>query len=88
VRYHARDIADRIVAAASGIASIAFAARQSSRLDRAGKEVDWWARTGIEPTGIARKLWTETHPLQAMASLPGEDNVVREERRSSGLKGY
>lgn len=34
VRYHARDIADRIVAAASGIASIAFAARLAHTFDR------------------------------------------------------
>ncbi len=33
-------------------------------LHRAGKEVDWWARIGIEPTGIAGKLWIETHPLR------------------------
>jgi len=37
-------------------------------LHRAGKEVDWWARTGIDPTGIAHKLWIETHPLSAPAS--------------------
>ena len=45
-------------------------------LHRAGKEVDWWARTRIEPTGIARKLWTETHPLQASEKLPGEDDAT------------
>jgi ERF superfamily len=42
-------------------------------LHRAGKEVDWWARTGIEPTDIAHKLWIETHPLGASASDVAED---------------
>ena len=30
-------------------------------LHRAGKEVDWWTRNGIEPVEAARKLWLETH---------------------------
>jgi hypothetical protein len=45
-------------------------------LHRAGKEADWWAKTGIEPTGMARKLWTETHLLQTSASLPSDDNAT------------
>jgi hypothetical protein len=39
-------------------------------LHRAGKEVDWWSRTGLEPTAIAHELWTQTHPLRVSASLP------------------
>jgi len=39
-------------------------------LHRAGKEVDWWARIGIEPIDIARRLWIETHPLMGSASHP------------------
>ncbi|WP_439393017.1 ERF family protein [Bradyrhizobium sp. PMVTL-01] len=31
-------------------------------LHRASKEIEWWARLGIEPTMIAHQLWTETHP--------------------------
>jgi ERF superfamily len=31
-------------------------------LHRAGKETDWWVRTGIEPLESARTLWTLTHP--------------------------
>ena len=42
-------------------------------LHRARKEVDWWARSRIEPTGIARKLWTETHPLPVSATLSDDD---------------
>jgi hypothetical protein len=34
-------------------------------LHQSGKEVDWWARTGIEPIDIALKLWTETRPLHS-----------------------
>jgi hypothetical protein len=39
-------------------------------LHRAGKEVDWWTRIGIEPIDIARRLWIETHPLMGSASHP------------------
>ena len=31
-------------------------------LHRASKEVDWWARSGIEPIASARALWATTHP--------------------------
>ena len=31
-------------------------------LHRAGKEVDWWSRTGVEPLGLARDLWSRTRP--------------------------
>ncbi len=32
-------------------------------LHRAGKELNWWARIGIEPLTFARQLWLSTHPL-------------------------
>ncbi len=32
-------------------------------LHRAGKEVEWWSRLGIEPVDLARDLWLTTHPL-------------------------
>jgi len=39
-------------------------------LHRTGKETDWWAKAGLEPISLARKLWLETHPLHAIrASL-------------------
>jgi hypothetical protein len=47
-------------------------------LHRAGKEVDWWARIGIEPIDIARRLWIETHPLLVSESLPDGDNAALE----------
>ena len=31
-------------------------------LHRAGKELDWWSRIGIEPLQPARTLWCLTHP--------------------------
>jgi hypothetical protein len=34
-------------------------------LHRAGKEIDWWSRTGIEPLQSARSLWSLTHPCGA-----------------------
>jgi ERF superfamily protein len=42
-------------------------------LHRARKEVDWWSKNRIEPTGIARKLWTETRPVPASATLCDDD---------------
>jgi ERF superfamily len=32
-------------------------------LHRAGKEVEWWSKLGIEPINVARELWLTTHPL-------------------------
>jgi hypothetical protein len=32
-------------------------------LHRAGKEVEWWSKTGVEPLATARELWLTTHPL-------------------------
>ena len=40
-------------------------------LHRAGKEVDWWSKQGMEPLGFARKLWSITHPLSSYASGGG-----------------
>ena len=43
-------------------------------LHQSGQEVEWWARKDIEPIGIARQFWLETHPLQAQSGRP---EVVR-----------
>jgi hypothetical protein len=43
-------------------------------LHRTGKESDWWARAGLEPISLARKLWLETHPLHASADALGDDS--------------
>src|SRR5207249_6089695 len=43
-------------------------------LHRTGKESDWWAKAGLEPISLARKLWLETHPLDASADIPGDDS--------------
>jgi len=32
-------------------------------LHRAGDELRWWARFGIDPIAIADKLWRQTHPV-------------------------
>jgi hypothetical protein len=32
------------------------------QLHRAGKEVDWWSRMGVEPLQSARSLWDASHP--------------------------
>ncbi len=43
-------------------------------LHRAGKEVGWWSRTGLEPIESARSLWTMTHPTGALGS--GADQAL------------
>jgi hypothetical protein len=47
-------------------------------LHQFGKEVGWWARKNIEPIGIARQLWLETHPLQAQSGPPEVAQPVTE----------
>jgi hypothetical protein len=42
-------------------------------LHRTGRESDWWAKAGLEPISLARKLWLETHPLAASADVLGDD---------------
>jgi hypothetical protein len=53
---------------------------------RAGNETRWWENAGIDAMVIARKLWTETHPLR----IPGKDvalsdPIVTIERVVTGL---
>ena len=43
-------------------------------LHRTGRESDWWAKAGLEPISLARKLWLETHPLAASADVLGDDS--------------
>jgi ERF superfamily len=43
-------------------------------LHRTGRESDWWAKAGLEPISLARKLWLETHPLAAFADVLGADS--------------
>jgi hypothetical protein len=33
-------------------------------LHRSGREQTWWDRLGIDPMGVAARLWNETHRLQ------------------------
>jgi len=47
-------------------------------LHRAGKEVEWWTRIGIEPSNIARRLWIETHPLMGSASVQAGNSAALE----------
>jgi len=35
---------------------------------RSGDEASWWSKARIDPIGIARKLWMETHPVFAPAN--------------------
>jgi hypothetical protein len=50
-------------------------------LHRHGDETAWWQKLGLDPTGTARALWLETHPLgankfAAVAADPGPSNGV------------
>jgi hypothetical protein len=47
---------------------------RSRELHRTGRESDWWAKAGLEPISLARKLWLETHPLHASADVLGDDS--------------
>jgi hypothetical protein len=43
---------------------------------RSGDEASWWSKAGIDPIGIARKIWTETHPVFAPANDISADVVM------------
>jgi hypothetical protein len=30
-------------------------------------EADWWAKAGLEPAGLARQFWLQTHPFHVSA---------------------
>jgi len=42
-------------------------------LHRAGNEASWWTTTGVDAIGIARKLWTETHPVRTSLGATDAD---------------
>ncbi len=52
-------------------------------LHRAGKELDWWSKTGIEPLSLARQLWLTTHPRPSRAASALADLTLG----SSGFRG-
>lgn len=45
-------------------------------LHRTGRETDWWAKAGLEPIALARKLWLETRPLAASKAPLGDDSEM------------
>ncbi len=52
-------------------------------LHRAGDEVGWWVKTGIEPLGVARELWKRSRIVHGTADenlqsdlLPGSSTLV------------
>jgi hypothetical protein len=40
---------------------------------RSGDEAAWWSKARIDPVGVARTLWTETHPLRSVAEAANRD---------------
>jgi hypothetical protein len=43
---------------------------------RAGNEAQWWESAGIDALAMARKLWTETHPLPIPPTAARQDVVL------------
>jgi hypothetical protein len=43
---------------------------------RFGDEAAWWSKSGIDPLGAARTLWTQTHPLRSVAEAPNPDQCA------------
>jgi hypothetical protein len=41
---------------------------------RSSDEVGWWKQTGLDPLGLAQKLWRDTHPLQQ--SVAGKSDAL------------
>ena len=37
---------------------------------RSGDEASWWSKAGIDPIGVARTFWIETHPRSVGGSSP------------------
>jgi hypothetical protein len=40
---------------------------------RSGDEASWWSKAGVDPIGVARALWIETHPVRSVAEGPHPD---------------
>jgi ERF superfamily len=43
---------------------------------RTGDEAGWWKEAGVDAIGVARKLWTETHPVRMPANDSSADVVT------------
>ncbi|MET3838695.1 ERF family protein [Bradyrhizobium sp. OAE829] len=56
-------------------------------LHRASKEKDWWVTAGLEPVGLARQLWLETHPLPVVPPVQDEDGAPNAPPSRMGLVG-
>jgi hypothetical protein len=51
---------------------------------RCGDEAGWWKKTGIDPTGSARALWLETHPLPTASDKMGTGGATSAATVGSG----
>jgi hypothetical protein len=45
-------------------------------LHHSGDEAAWWGKAGIDPTGVARALWLETHPLPTTSAKMRIDGPI------------
>jgi hypothetical protein len=50
---------------------------------RSGNEASWWSKAGFDPIGIARTLWTQTHPVRSVAEAPNPDQSTDSQAATS-----
>jgi hypothetical protein len=43
---------------------------------RWGDEASWWSKTGVDPSGAARKLWVKTHPVFSTENSTNPDGAI------------
>ena len=55
---------------------------------RSGSEVSWWSRAGIDPIGMARALWTETHPVRSIAEAANSDQSTTSRATTSEFNTF
>jgi hypothetical protein len=56
--------------------SALFGCGRHREVHRCGDEAAWWTGAGVDAIGIARKLWTEKHPIFAPANDTSADVAI------------
>ena len=50
---------------------------------RSGDEASWWSKAGIDPVGVARTLWTETHPRRPVTEAANPEQSTAAQAATS-----
>jgi ERF superfamily len=50
---------------------------------RSGDETSWWSKARIDPVGVARTLWTQTHPLRSVAEPTNPEQSMASQAATS-----